>query len=240
MDTDYSILRDSALAELKKYMDTMDPAQGKKLAYWVNDYVRFLRQESTFRPEKLIRYKRGAIVKAHLGYRIGSEEGGLHYAIVMDANNSIHSPVVTVIPLTSIKHGFDGSKLHYSDVNLGSEVHTLLDKTLNSEMDAAEQKLREHSADWKKAAATSGITATQRAEIQELREQIKYCRRMLDESKRMKQGSIALVGQITTISKIRIRDPKYSRDALANIRVSPATLDLLDQKVRDLFGPRMK
>ncbi len=32
----------------------------------------------------LRRYKRGEIVKVHLGFNVGSEEGGLHYAVVLD------------------------------------------------------------------------------------------------------------------------------------------------------------
>lgn len=240
MDADYATLRDSSLYELREYMDSMDPAQGKKLAYWVSDYVRFLRQEATFQPEKLIRYKRGSIIKAHLGYRIGSEEGGLHYAIVMDANNAIRSPIVTVIPLTSIKPGFDSSKLPRANVNLGDEIHSLLDATLTREIKDSEEKLCVLAADIEKSKANGGITQEQRDQLRELREQIKYCKRMMNESSRMKQGSIALVGQITTISKIRIYDPRYSRDALSNIRVSAATLDLLDKKVQELFGPDSK
>lgn len=111
MAADYTLLRDSALDDLLKYMDSLDPDKGKKLAYWIKDYTHFLSQESTFQPNKLIRYKRGAIVKVHLGYRVGSEEGGLHYAIVMDRANSIHSPTLTIIPLTSVKPGVDLSKL---------------------------------------------------------------------------------------------------------------------------------
>ena len=103
----YESIRDTALDKLKNYIDDLDPDKGKKLAYWVSDYVNFLDSEATFTPDKLIRYKRGSIIKVHLGYRIGSEEGGLHYAIVMDRQNSIHSPTITVIPLTSIKSGVD-------------------------------------------------------------------------------------------------------------------------------------
>ena len=240
MDADYSALRDTALDELKKYIDSLDPSQGKKLAYWINDYVRFLKQEAIFQPEKLIRYKRGSIIKAHLGYRVGSEEGGLHYAIVMDANNAIRSPIVTVIPLTSIKPGFDSAKLPRANVNLGDEVHSLLDKALTRELKDAEEKVLALAADIEKSKANGGVTQEQKNQLQALREQVKYCKRMLSESTRMKQGSIALVGQITTISKIRIYDPKYSRDALSNIRISSATLDLLDKKVQELFGPSSK
>ena len=49
---------------------------------------------------------------------------------------------------------------------------------------------------------------------------------MLEEKEisKMKKGSIALVSQITTISKQRIYDPKTSSDILANLRVSGNTL----------------
>lgn len=240
MDADYSMLRDSSLDNLKKYMDSLDTPQGKKLAYWISDYVRFLKQEATFQPEKLIRYKRGSIIKAHLGYRVGSEEGGLHYAIVMDTNNALYSPVVTVIPLTSIKSEGDSAKLPRANVNLGDEVHSLLDETLNRELTCAEEKLLVLSADVEKSKASGGITQEQKTQLQQLRKQIQYCKNMLKESNRMKHGSIALVGQITTISKIRIYDPQYSRDALSNIRISSKTLDLLDKKIQELFGPRSK
>lgn len=51
----------------------------------------------------------------------------------------------------------------------------------------------------------------------------------------MKKGSIALVSQITTISKQRIYNPKTSSDILANLRVSDNTLDLIDSKIKELF-----
>lgn len=230
---DYTTLRDSALNELKAYMDSLDETKGAKLAYWVKDYVHLLQQEANFQPRKLIRYKRGSIVKVHLGYRIGSEEGGLHYAVVMDSQNAMSSPVLTVIPLTSIKPGFDISKMHHSNVHLGNEVYDLLNDTFVQEITVANQTLTDHSDEW-----TSGnLTAEQKQEINNLRNQIIYCKRMLEEIKRMKQGSIALVGQITTVSKLRVYDPRYPNDALSNIRLSSSSLDALDKKVQELFGP---
>lgn len=231
--SDYTKLRDSALDELKTYMDSLEETQGSKLAYWVKDYVHLLQQEANFQPRKLIRYKRGAIVKVHLGYRIGSEEGGLHYAVVMDSQNALSSPVLTVIPLTSIKPGFDISKMHRSNVHLGNEVYDLLNDTLAQEFTIATQTLNEHSEEW----LEGDLTTDQKQEMNNLREQILYCKRMMNEIKRMKQGSIALVGQITTVSKLRVRDPRYPNDALSNIRLSSSTLDALDAKVQELFGP---
>lgn len=69
------------------------------LAYWLRDYVRFLRKEGEARIYK--RFQRGDIVKVHLGYRVGSEEGGLHYAVVVSSTDSVKSPTLVVIPLMS-------------------------------------------------------------------------------------------------------------------------------------------
>ena len=235
MADDYESLRDTALAEIKQYMDSIDKDRGKKLAYWLKDYASFLTQEQSFQPQNLIRYKRGAIVKVHLGYRIGSEEGGLHYAIVMDKNNALHSPTITVIPLTSVKSGVDLSKLHFSNVPIGNEVYTLLTSNFNAEIRSARQHLYEIQELNANLSSTEDEETLSR-KISETKKQISYCSKMKREADRMKQGSIALVGQITTVSKIRIYDPRYSKDALSKVRVSPDTLDLLDAKIQELFG----
>lgn len=51
----------------------------------------------------------------------------------------------------------------------------------------------------------------------------------------MKSGSIALVGQIKTISKIRIYDPKTNDDVLSKIKLSSETLDKIDDEIKNLF-----
>lgn len=239
MSDSYETLRDSSLDELKSYMDSLDPNQGRKLAYWVRDYAHFLSLEHSFQPEKLIRYKRGSIVKVHLGYRIGCEEGGLHYAIVMDRNNTPYDQTVTIIPLTSIKPNTDLSKLHRTKVCIGNEVYELLTSKLNSEIASAFQRMNEIND-----ALTSENAQVSESElsrqINDVKNQIKYCKKMQSEVDHMKQGSIALVNQITTVSKLRIYDPKYNSDALSRIRVSASTLDSLDEKVQQLFGsPRV-
>lgn len=236
MPNGYSSLRDEALTDLKTYMDSLDPRQGKKLAYWVRDYARFLNQEKSFEPDKLISYKRGSIVKVHLGYRVGSEEGGLHYAIVMDRNNSIYSPTMTIIPLTSVKPHTDFSKLHTSKLPIGNEVYTLLTSNFNAEIRSAKQHLKEVQDLFDNLTCTEDENLLNER-MKEISSQISYCEKMKKEADHMKQGSIALVGQIVTVSKIRIYDPKYKNDALSQVRISPATLDLLDQKVQELYGP---
>ena len=52
---------------------------------------------------------------------------------------------------------------------------------------------------------------------------------------KMKEGSIILVSQITTVSKIRIYDPKTKYDVLSNIRLSNENLDKIDEVVKTLY-----
>ncbi|MCT3135805.1 type II toxin-antitoxin system PemK/MazF family toxin, partial [Lactococcus lactis] len=37
-----------------------------------------------------------------MGFNIGNEEGGLHYAIVLDNNNALGHSLITIVPLTSV------------------------------------------------------------------------------------------------------------------------------------------
>lgn len=247
----YEDLRDRALLSLRTYLDAQDEKKGKLLAYWINDYVRFLEKEVAFDPQKLVRYKRGSIVKAHLGYRVGSEEGGLHYAVVVDVNNAKASPVTTVIPLTSIKSHTDLTKLHHSNLFLGTEMFDLLKQKIRNEIDETEQlkesllkkveEIQAHEVDQNAPDAKTQSETRRRLvnalerEVKDLAEKMKHCVKMDADIQKMKPGSIALVGQITTISKIRIYDPLYPSDTLSNIRLSNGTMDKLDEKVRELF-----
>lgn len=118
--------KEEALASLSNYIDSLispdDPSKSDKFSYWLEDYVRFLAEKKTFAPTSLKRYKRGEVIKAHLGYNIGSEEGGLHYAVVLDKDNSIYNPVITVVPLTSVKNKEVLNKLGRDRVYLDNEL----------------------------------------------------------------------------------------------------------------------
>lgn len=93
------------------------------ISYWLKDYVRFINFEEQFDPKRNISYKRGNIVKLNFGFNIGSEYGGLHYGVVLDNHNAQSSPVITVIPLTSVK---DNGPIHNNNVELGNELYRLL------------------------------------------------------------------------------------------------------------------
>ena len=50
-----------------------------------------------------------------------------------------------------------------------------------------------------------------------------------------KKGTIALINQITTISKQRIYNPKKELDILSGIRLSDEKMALIDEKIKKLY-----
>ena len=239
--------KDAALARLDAYMtslieDSNPSIQGKsdKLSYWIEDWTTFLEFESEFSPKSLRRYKRGEIIKAHLGYNVGSEEGGLHYCVVVEKNNSKNSPIVTVVPLTSIKSKTDLNKLHKGNVYLGNELFTNLNskithaqKSLITQITSLVDSIKESNDD-----SSEEEKNTLFKELKDCQENLNLIRRMQTEVQKMKIGSIALIPQTRTISKIRIYDPKTNYDILSNIKLSNEKLDLLDEAVINLYTGR--
>ena len=239
----YEELRDKGFLALRTYMDSLDAEHGEKIAYWLNDYARFLNKEANFDPKDLIHYKRGSIVKVHLGYRVGSEEGGLHYGVVIDTQNDFSSPTATIIPFTSVKPEKRIEKLYRSQVYIGNEIFELLQAKINKEIDESNRaqnllkKMLDEPIDPDNASPElrRAYISALAEQIKKLDNKIKFMGKMRREIQKMKMGSIALVGQITTISKIRIYDPIYPSDTLSNIRLSAKTMDKLDRKIIELF-----
>ena len=191
----------------------------KLVAYWICDYIRFLESEPKFKGKSWKKYKRGDVLKVHLGYRIGNEEGGLHYAIVLDTDNDIHSGTITIIPLTSVKPGVDVKHLGKDRLYLGSELHNLLDVKIKTQI-----KL-----------LTKQITAEAGQDIEEIKKTIQSAKRIQKEIEKLKMGSIALIGQIVTVSKIRIYDPLSTSNTLHGIRISDDKLNEIDEMIKKLY-----
>lgn len=191
----------------------------KLVAYWICDYIRFLESEPRFKGREWKKYKRGDVLKVHLGYRIGNEEGGLHYAIVLDTNNDIKSGTITVVPLTSVKPGVDVKNLGKDRLFLGSELHNLLDVKIRTQI----------------LLLTKQITSDTGQDIEKIEKILQSAKRTQKEIAKLKMGSIALVGQIVTISKIRIYDPLSSSNTLHGIRISDDKLDEIDSMIKKLY-----
>lgn len=239
--------KEAALQRLDAYMTSLiensDPkirSKSDKLSYWIEDWTTFLTYEPEFSPKSLRRYKRGEIIKAHLGYNVGSEEGGLHYCVVIDKDNSKNSPVVTVVPLTSVKSKTDLKHLHKGNVYLGNELFTNLSSkiTLTKNNLLVTIKTLQETID--KVDTSSGwvrrdIYEQLKTEVELAEKEKDLLERMKREVSKMKMGSIALVPQIKTISKIRIYDPKTNFDILSNLKLSNEKLDLIDNEILHNF-----
>lgn len=267
-----SIHKDVALSKinnlLNTYINEPKPKHLKKanlISYWLENYISYIQREEIFEPSRLKRYERGDIIKVNFGFNVGSEYGGLHYAIVLDKANARNSPVITVIPLTSYT---DGDSVHSNDVFLGNELYLKLQlkirglkqnlfterqqtETLRSSiqtlLNMLEPLLTEVAStddvnkiimnDEQEFAFTQAID--QLKSIQAHEESIQKQESLLNKASleiaKMKDGSVALPNQITTISKQRIYDPKSSYDVLSGVKLSPDGLDKLNKGLKNLF-----
>lgn len=243
-DEDLAAHKAHAIREVNAFIDDLiesnvssDKGRADKFSFWLEDYINFLRFEKKFKPQSLKRYKKGEILKVHLGYNIGSEEGGLHYCVVVENKNSINSPVITVVPLTSVKPNTDLEHLHANQIYLGDELFGSLNLKIGLLTRHSTQRLNELRT----------IIESQRSymnedkikeidnEIMDLSKEVALINKTKVEISKMKKGSIALVNQITTISKIRIYDPKTIEDVLSGVKLSSEKLDVIDDAISKMF-----
>lgn len=224
--------KDLALQKLNNLMSNYISTPEKidkadKFAYWLEDYYRMLDFEPSFDPFLLKSYSRGDVIKVNLGYNIGNEEGGLHYCIVLDKFNSKKSGIITVIPLTSDK----GKKLHFSEVNLGNEIYV----NFNTKLENMRKTLTEKIIYITNQKNSNNTTPELLLEITKATDLLQTSYKLSEELEKMKKGSIAMVSQITTISKLRIYDPQKTGDILSGIHISDRSLDLINKKMKQLF-----
>lgn len=83
--------------------------------------------------------------------------------------------------------------------------------------------------------AAKKLQATWNEKNRHNKEQQEYLDKIGLEISRMKEGSIALVNQITTVSKMRIFDPRNLKGVLAGISLSEENMEKINQKVQDLY-----
>ena len=234
---------------LENYIKDSTPEALKKvdlLSYWIKDYSRYIKQEETFDSSRLPRYKRGSIVRVNFGFNVGKEFGGLHLAVVIDNDNKRNSDVITVVPLSST----DGKIVHERNVDLGVELYSKIianhQKVFNEVSERIEKNgiiIKMHYA---RLSTPPKLTPEEEAELlpfvleaQNENKRIMASLAMLEnhrkEIERMKHGSMALVNQLTTISKQRIYIPKKSTDFLYGITLSSSAMDKINTKLKELY-----
>lgn len=197
-----------------------------KISYWLEDWMNYLKLEESFECRKIPKLKRGSVVKVHLGFNIGNEEGGLHYAIVLDNNNALGHSLITIVPLTSVKPKTNLKNLYDNQLFIGNELYWSLINKATVMLNKLESLMNQE-----------GISANDHLKI---KKELDYTKRVINEINKMKKGSIILMGQITTISKMRIYDPKNKFDVLNGVRVSNDVLDKIDNKLHDFYLKKIK
>lgn len=216
------------------------------ITYWLRDYKKYLEFEDIFTPKKLKSYKRGDVLKVNLGFNIGNEEGGLHYAVVIDNDNAQSSGIITIVPLSSIKKNENLSKYN---VPLGNELYIKLNKKFNDLNNFCKSEIARISKEIEKCKlqdcrscpennlgkSSCGKITKQQNDLKKVQIEVIHLEKINREIKKMKIGTKALVGQVTTISKMRIFDPKVKYDILSGIRISPKNLDLITLKLKELY-----
>ncbi len=241
--------KNEAITELNEFLDNCmikDSKHLKKtnlLSFWLKDYIRYLDQEETFNSAKLKEYKRGDIIKANLGFNVGNEEGGLHYCVVLDKKNAKSYSTLTVVPLSSLK---SISKLNKTSVFLGDEIYqNLLQKNKNL-LAKAKKQVENSTLELEKLKLLPESTEEEKIikdfKIEQIAAKVDENSNMLDmyekidaELNQMKTGTIALVNQLTTISKQRIYNPKKDFDILSGIQLSDDSMKKIDEKIKQLF-----
>lgn len=231
------------------FINSSNPKHKKKadlVAYWIENYSKYLLSEENFDYASIPKYKRGDIVSLNFGFNVGSEHGGLHYAIVLDNDNKKSSPVITVIPLSS---GNEEST-YERDVFLGNELHDKLNAKYNKLFSQVENELLEVTKTIdvirKSVNANPDTEEKLQKDVSELLDNLSCRVDKLNREKntlkiyerdisKLKDGSIALMEQITTISKMRIYKPKNSSDLLYGVKFSDGAMDKVNEKLKELY-----
>lgn len=209
------------------------------------------------------KYSCGDIISVNFGFRPGAEEGGLHYAVVLD-NNPRSSGVVAVLPLRSRKE--KDTVLRPFEVDLGevllsrvaAKTNTLIEEykmmdieynlrreKFNKAFDnlsdqlkqLKEEQLNDADRDLKiipletKLSILSKENKMLNSQISTLELKREQLNKHIAAFDKMRKGSIALISQITTISKMRIMDPVKETSVLTGISLPEQAMKKIYDKL---------
>lgn len=182
----------------------------------------------------MINYKRGQIVLVNFGYRIGSELGGNHYAIVLDVKNSRHNNTLTVVPLKSKKDKETPySKIYH--VPLGECVTDLLRNKVFNIIDLCNEETKKIVKEVVGKSLEKEREEQLRVRLKILKRELRVAQNVVLFIERLNKESVADIGQVTTISKQRISLPCKKQDVLADVIVPREIMKTIDDKLNFLY-----
>ncbi|OCN03557.1 hypothetical protein A4S06_05195 [Erysipelotrichaceae bacterium MTC7] len=162
------------------------------------------------KPIKYQTYKRGQIVSVDFGKGVGNELSGIHFAIVLTKKDSNFNGVLTVIPLSS------KSKRYY--LPLKNMIFALV-------YSGTEEYLKRVARDFNRGIALKsqllGVT-------DKLQENLDFYHSKIKQS-------YALIQNITTISKFRIKPFINEYDPLFHLLAPPLHMNKIDDEIKKYF-----
>lgn len=228
---------DEVFTDYAKMLHIMvdDQSTYKKAAilyYWMRDFKNYIRREATFDSNLCPSFERGSLVNVNLGFNVGSELGGLHYAVVL-MDSPRKNPNLVVVPLTSVKPGKQIDKLRPTELFMGDELfnkvqgkYAALRTSIPTEIKMLTD-LTKHNTTIEPNEYAKKILA--------LKQHVTLLQKTMKKMQVLKHGSIAVMNQIRSISKMRIQDPCDKYDILYGLKLSSNTLDQIDKKIQELF-----
>jgi chromosome segregation ATPase len=133
---------------------------------------------------------------------------------------------------------------------LGNELHDKLNAKYNKLITQVENELSEVTKmmDVLEKSANSNLDAEENLQkdvtellnnlsnrVLKLESERKTLKIYEKEISKLKEGSIALMEQITTVSKMRIYKPKNSSDLLYGIKFSDGAMDKINERLKELY-----
>lgn len=206
---DLSFLKHIEIGEYKK---------SDLLAYWIHDFAVYHDEEKNFDYSKSGVFSRGDVIKVNLGFNVGNELGGLHYCVVLNKYDNTRNGTLNVVPLTSKKQD---KKYNSQSVNLGNELYNILSSNLEKENKKLNKLLEELKKLEEIPVSIQNVIENEK----------KYIEKLEKEISKMKTDSIALINQITTISKQRI----YKDPLIRKVKLSNNSLDSIDKQIIKYF-----
>ena len=261
------------IQELEDYLNSLvkhgEPKDKRadKIDQWIESWSKYLKREQEFNPRSLPLFKRGSVIVVDLGFNVGSEYGGIHYAIVLNKRDSRRNHLLHILPLTSIKEKTDLEKLKYYQLSLSDEIHRLLIQKaikglqiidekrnsciseihlLNNKLSEIESLANEQQKDPDTNPKLESYLKTEISNVKSKLEELEkivnqitsqsiYIEKLVEKISKLKKGSIALLNQVTTISKLRILDPINQRSFFNDIVLSTETLDIIDAALKNIL-----
>lgn len=231
---------DEAIGELNRLLDTWmsssedsDQKRAQIMGYWIKTYTGMIHRERDFNPASIPRLTRRQIVNVDFGFRIGSELGGLHYAVVLDKKNSVNGDTVTVVPLGSMKEHYKASR---NRVILEDGIYSVLSEKVEQQLAEARAIVDSVSTD-KSLQAMDPVARTDEAmrRFATAKSKLDHAEASVKKMYKLKHGSVANVSQLTTVSKIRIKEPTTPQSVLYGVKVSERDMEQIEKSLMDLY-----